>query len=540
MEIDAIRALREDDVRSALQILAACFGIAKDTFGSDSVRAARAAASYGFVLLHSKQFQKSQSMLNDAVVVLQRDLGGENKEVLVCKSAWARALVGIGDLKHAEEIIIDCLDACERSLGLNDNFSVKILRQLGQLYSSTDVKLHTARELFQECFSHACAQLQCSMVNASPESTNSEYFEVLDDLVGVFVKLNDLESAQVVLQEANETLLKLYGRSHWSTLKAASRWANVLVLMGSPQKALPLFEHVLYVRSTTLGSASHATVCAAEDLAHAYEMLSQFDDAEMLLRLSVIQRRAARQFSPSEFVSSLLRLALIMQKGGKFECAVLCFLECLEERSRQPYSLEERSRQPHSRDCVEIIAAENAGFCFMKMGLGQRARIMLSYCVQLLRMPNVLTEAAVKQHMRVCLSNLGVVSASEGNLSEAEINFQACVLLNSSEQTAEDAVHIDFADAAWNLAVVYHKSGKVSQSESFFVKCIQAYEQSQDFAKASDAKYSLALLYRWVFALCERSMLSQAHFCRDMGQVKKAEEALLQVTRLCCLVQANL
>ncbi len=533
MEMDATQALRADDVHSALQILAACFGIAKDTFGSDSVRAARAAASYGFVLLHSKQFQKSQDTLNDAVVVLQRDLGGDNKEVLVCKCAWARALLGTGDLKHAEEILIDCLDACERTLGLDDSFSAKILRQLGQLYSSTDDKLQTARQLFQECFSHASAQLQYSMVNASSERANLEYFEVLDDLVSVFVKLNDLESAKIVLQQANESHLKLFGRSHWCTLEATSRLANVFVLMRSPQKALPLFEHVLYVRSTTLGSTSHATLCAAEDLAHAYEMMSQFDVAEMLLRLSVIQRREARQISPSEFVSSLLRLALILQKGGKFESAVLCFLECLEERSGQPYS----------RDCVEIIAAENAGFCFMKMGLGQRARIMLSYCVQLLRMSNALTEAAVKQHMRVCLSNLGVVSASEGNLSEAEINFQACVLLNSSGQTAEDAVHSDFADAAWNLAVVYHKSGKFSQSESFFVKCIQAYEQSQDFAKASDAKYSLALLYRWVFCFlqfCGRSIRSHARLRRDMGQVKKAEEALLQVTTSCSLVQANL
>lgn len=534
MEMDATQALRANDVHGALQILAACFGIAKDAFGSDSVRAARAAASYGFVLLHSKQFQKSREMLNDAVVVLQRDLGGDNKEVLVCKCAWARALLGAGDLKHAEEILIDCLDASERSLGLDDDFSVKILRQLGQLYSSNDAELQTARQLFQECFSHASAQLQDSIMNSSSERAKLEYFEILDDLVSVFVKLNDLESAKNVLQQANESHLKMYGRSHWCTLEAKSRLANVFVLMRSPQKALPLLEHVLYVRSTTLGSTSHATLCAAEDLAHAYEMLSQFDISEMLLRLSVIQRRESRQISPSEFVSSLLRLALILQKGGQFEAAVLCFLECLEERSRQPYS----------RDCVtvEIIAAENAGFCFMKMGLGQRARIMLSYCVRLLRMSNALPDADVKQHMRACLSNLGVVSASEGNLSDAEINFQACVLLNSSGQTTEDAVHSDFADAAWNLAVVYHKSGKFSQSESFFVKCIQAYEQCQDFVKASDAKYSLALLYRWAFCFlqfCGRSIRSHARRRRDMGQVKKAEEALLQVTTSCSLVQAN-
>jgi tetratricopeptide (TPR) repeat protein len=496
LEVLGTQALRADDVHGALHALAACFEIAKDIFGPDSMPAARAAASYGFVLLHSKQFQMSQVLLHEAVIILQRNLGRGNKEVLVCISALARSLVGIGDLRHAEETLCDCLDQCELSLGLHDKFSLKIMWQLGQLYSMIDGKLQTARKLLQECFSHSSNELHHLMAEPlfPDDSTDSEYFEVLDDLVNILVKLDEMEFAEMILQQAYESHIKRYGCSHASTLEATSRLARALVLMGNALKAVPLFEHVLYTQSMVLGSTSHATLRAAEDLASAHEALSQFYVAELLLSFSVIHKRTSPLHSSSEFSAILVRLALTLQKAGKYESALLCFLEILEGKSSNTASYH----------CVAVTAAENAGFCFMKMGIWQRARLMFSYCVQAYQItPNshLVTQGTVQQHMRFCLSNLGIVSVSEGNLAEAEQNFMACLSLNLSGLSTEKAVDDGVADVSWNLAIVYQASGKFSQSESLFLKCIEAHERVQDFCKALDAKHSLALLYWWVLCV---------------------------------------
>ena len=139
-------------------------------------------------------------------------------------------------------------------------------------------------------------------------------------------------------------------------------------------------------------------------------------------------------------------------------------------------------------DSIAFKAAEHAGFCMMKIGLLHQARIMYGHCLQVLRSSSV----AVKGRL---LTNLGIVAALEGNLSDAEASFIACLSAHSSSITTEDAVHTEYVDAAWNLAILYQKQKKFSQAESLFLMCIQKHEQRKDTAKVMGAKHSLALLH---------------------------------------------
>jgi tetratricopeptide (TPR) repeat protein len=497
LEADASEALKANDVVSAIQSLAAAFEIAKDTFGSDSVPAARVAVSYGSILLLSEQYQMSILLLRQAVEVLQQNLGRCSKETLVSRAALARALVGKGDLNHAEDILLNCLDQCESSFGLSDRFSMNFVLQLGRLYSMTDCKLQTSRELLQECFWHASVELQDlrgsskNLCSASFHSMESEFFEILDDLVNVLVRLDDPESAELLLQQAFESHIELYGSSHASSLELISRLATFFVSFIKPQKALPLLRHLLDTKMSVCDFRS--TLRAAEDLACVYETMSDPNVAEMLLSFCVTHHRAARKFSPSDFSSCLWRYALVLQKSGKFESALLCFLECLECGSSVF----------DSKYCVS--AAENAGICMMKMGLWRCARLMFSYCVEVLTISKVATESIVNQHMCFCLSNLGIVAACDGDLCDAKKLFMACISLNSTKDSSGDAVELELAECSRNLAIVCQKSGNFSESESFFLKCIEVCEQCKDFSKSLDAQYSLALL-RWL-VLCLVAML---------------------------------
>ena len=487
MEVHASQSLRDDDVDGAIKTLGACFEVAKDTFGSDSTDAARAAASYGCVLLQVQEFRRAQELLQKAAVVLQRELGWWSKEGLVSVSALARACVGVGDVKTAEVLLIDCLDRCERALGLNDDFSMKIVLQLGKLYCMTDSKLHTARDLLQEYLSHTSHVHQHLNGGVFSESRDWELLDGLDNLVNVLVKLKDVQAAEHVLQKAMEIRIQLYGSSHLSTLEVASRLANFFVSTDDPQQAVPYLEHVLDARSKSLGSAAHASLCAAEELAAAHEALSQLGHAQLLLTLCLTQRRAVDGAANPDCMAGVMRLGLILQKAGKYEAALQCFLEYLDMESS---------------DFVfygfpAYTAAESAGFCMMKMGHWERARIMFKACVQALCTSTDALEGAVKQRMFFCLNSLGFVAASEGNFEEAEMHFDACLSLGSPANATGDVSDLEFADAAWNFAVMCQSSGKFPKSESLLLQCVQVLERGNNcVAKALDAKHSLALLYR--------------------------------------------
>ena len=478
LENDAVLALRAHDMSGALRILAACHDVSKDTFGLHSISAARAAASYGCVLLKAKQFDKSQVLLREAILILRQDLSLGSIEVLFCEFALARALVGIGDFKHAEEILLDCLDQYERSVGSCDCFYMKVVLQLGRLYSMIGTKLQTARALLQECMSRASEFRQNLMAESCSEDTEFEYLEIIGDIAHVLLELNDIETAEGFLTQTMEYHIQCYGRSHLSTMEATSRLAKFFVMNKKPQQALPLLQYVLDMRTKKLGSLSHATLCAAEDLSGAYEALSRVDLADVLLTLCVMQRRAAGTLVSSDLSACLMQHALILQKAGKYESALCCFLKCLEEQSSVEVF----------HDSIAFKAAEHAGFCMMKIGLLHQARIMYGHCVQVLRSSSV----AVKGRL---LTNLGIVAALEGNLSDAEASFIACLSAHSSSITTEDAVHTEYVDAAWNLAILYQKQKKFSQAESLFLMCIQKHEQSKDTAKVMGAKHSLALLH---------------------------------------------
>ncbi len=486
LEEDAVQALRADDLQGAVCILAARLEMAKDTFGSQSIPTARASASYGCVLLQMKQFQMSQVLLQQAVVAFQRELGLNSKEALVSMSALAHALVGIGDFQHAEEILIDCLDRCERSFGSHDNFYIKIVLQLGRLYATIDTKLQTARALLQECLSHASEERQ-KFIGEYSEKRHFEYLDISDDLAHVLVKLRDLNAAEACLQEAIQFNIQHYGSSHVSVLEATSRLANFFASINQPQQALPLLQDMLEVRLRKLGSASHATLCNAEDLSGVYESLSQFDYADVLSSLCFMQRRADHTSAPSHLISHLMRRALVLQQAGKFESALMCFLEYLDRKS----SVADTS------DSVAFKAALHAGFCMIKIGLLEHAHIMLNYCMQMLNNARIAFEGSVDRHKYFCHSNLGIVAASEGRFSDAEEHFVACLSLQSS---TADTFYIERVDILWNLAIVYRRAGKFSQSESFFKECIQAHEQNKDSAHLIAAKHSLALLHWLVFS----------------------------------------
>jgi tetratricopeptide (TPR) repeat protein len=478
LENDAILALQAGDTFGALSILAAYHEISKDTFGLQSISAARAAASYGCILLKTKQFHKAQVLLREAILILRQDLGLCSMEVLVCESAFARALVGIGRFKNAEELLINCLDRYERSVGLHDYFYIKIVLQLCRLYSMTGSKLQTARALAQECLSYAFEYRQNLMVQSCSVDTQSEYLDILDDITHALLKFSDVETAETFLKQTMNHHIQHDGRSHIYTLEATLQLAKFFVKIQKPQQALPLLQFVLEMRSNKLGSFSHATLCAAEDLASAYEALCQVDLADLLLTLSVLQRRAAGTMAPSDLSAYLMQRALILQKAGKYESALCCFLECLEHQSSVNVT----------HDSIAFKAAEHAAFCMLKIGHLQQARMMYSHCLRALR------DSSLDARLSL-LTNFGIVAALQGNISEAETCFIACLSAHSSSDATEHADRNEYIDAAWNLAILSQKQENFSQAESLFMFCIQKYEQIKDVAKQMGAKHSLALLH---------------------------------------------
>ncbi len=481
LEDAAFQALRADDIEGALPILASRYEMTKDSFGLHCVSTARAAASYGCVLLQMKQFQTSHGILQQAVGILQQKLGPSSKEALVSASAFAKALVGIGDFQHAEEILINCLDECDRSCS-DDNLYMTFVLQLGCLFSTIDSKLQLARALLQECLSYFLKKPQQKELS---EDRNFKCLDTLDNLADVLVKLNDLNAAETCLQQAVKFSIQLYGSSHESTIQASSRLANFFVQINKPQEALPLLQYVLDMRFKQLGSKSHEALCTAEDLSGVYQSLLHLYFADVLLSLSITQRNSASTSAPSDLVSILMRRAIVLQQAGKYESALRCFLECLERQCNDA----------DQYDSVAFKAAEHSGFCMMKIGLLQHARVMFSHCMQVLNKSRTNSNGAVDRHKYFCLGNLGTVAASEGRFSDAENHFVACLSFLSSSTSTEDAIHVDHADVTWNLAIVYQKAGKFLQAESLLLKCIQTHELNNDTSKLMCAKHSLALLY---------------------------------------------
>ena len=491
MEVRAAQLLQDDDVHGAVHALGVCFQIAEDAFGRDSTAAARAAASYGCALLKVPQFERAQEVLQAAAVVLQRELGWRSKESLVCVCALARACVGVGDVASAEVLLLDCLDRCEREIGLNDDLTMKIVLQLGKFYCLSDSKLHTARQLLQEYVAHV-THAQQQVQGTVADSREWELLDGLDELVKVLVKLQDVQAAEDMLQTAMKSRVQLHGSSHSSALEVMHRLANFYVSIQRPQQAVPHLHHVLDARSKTLGSAAHASLCAAEDLAAAYEALSQLDHAELLLSLCLMQRRVMHGATHPDCLAGLVRLALVLQKAGKFEAAVQCLLEYLDRNSSQAVVY----------GSAAYTAAESAGFCMMKMGQWERARIVFDCCVHALRTSNIAAEAAVKQHLCFCLNSLGIIAASEGDLEAAESSFESCLRVGAPAHVAASASDLECSDAALNLAVVCQRSGKFSKSEALLLKRLRALERGSNgrAAEALGTKRSLALLYR--FTVC--------------------------------------
>jgi tetratricopeptide (TPR) repeat protein len=403
LEACAAQLLQADDFEGASHTLSTCFRIAEDAFGSDSLPAASAALSYGCLLLQSEQFETSQALLQQALVTLQQSLDSKCGAVLVALAALARAHVGLGDLKAAEGVFLDCLDRCERSLGFGHRFSAVITLQLGQLYCMIEDMWHTARELLQDSFAHACTILHQRDEHYSPQFMEYYVSESLESLLSVLLKLEDLESAEVVLQKAVDSKVRLYGATHSSTVEAASQLGQLYLLNGKPELSSQLLEHVLMVRVSKLGCSTLSTFFAAENLARAYVAASQCDLAELLLSLCATQWRRQSEFLPREFRSGQMLLALLLQQRGKFEAAFRCYLEFLEGEASSAVVC----------GSAAVTAAENASVCMWNMGLSHGSSIMFEDCLRALKASSSVLEGADRQRKNFYLRNLGLATAFE-------------------------------------------------------------------------------------------------------------------------------
>jgi tetratricopeptide (TPR) repeat protein len=147
---------------------------------------------------------------------MQRVLGPEDPETLVCMEGWASALTALGDAKRLE--VFQKLVAVQKDvLGINNPDTLLSMSGLAWVYYQHGM-LQEARDLYQD------------VMEAQTKLLKRDHVDTLDSLCGqawVYASLHEKEAALEMFEEVLQLQIRVLGADHYTTLETREKTVKV-------------------------------------------------------------------------------------------------------------------------------------------------------------------------------------------------------------------------------------------------------------------------------------------------------------------------
>ncbi len=158
---------------------------------------------------------------------------------------------------------------------------------------------------------------------------------VLQQLAGVYQRIEDYEQAEALCRESLDILERLWGRGHPEMSTGMMSLAELRRLKGHFEEAEELYRQALAIRTTALGE--HHPDCAVimNNLAALYHQTDRLREAEGHYEKACCILRAASAEGLPQLLRSLANLALLHRQKGNLEASEALHQEMEQLRRRR-------------------------------------------------------------------------------------------------------------------------------------------------------------------------------------------------------------
>lgn len=414
-----------------------------------------------FAWLHqSGQMQAALNIASQALAMASSNLPEFHPLISESLSNMAAAYYGVGNLRAAEQTLLQLIPLRRRMYGSQHVGVAASLNSLGAVYV-------TMGDNAKAMPIHREEQQILLTVDWRQDPALTSY--LLNDLASHYRDIGDLVTSEQLLLRALEIRRAYLGEEHQDVAQILNNLGVVYRAMGRLVEAEPLLERSLELWRNTVGEEDPGFANTLNSLAILFEEKRDYSKAEMYLREAVeILEETVGEEDP-EFATSLANQAMMLTFMGNFKKAEPLHIKALEIRRR-------------------VIGKQHPDFANSLSNLATHYSMTkrVKEAEPLLREALEIRGASLgKEHPRYAstLTNLASVLVSLKKYTEAEQLYQQALKIRRDVLGAE---HSYVATILGDLSTLYAATGQKSDA----IKLIEQAMQIDD--KLSGQVFSLS------------------------------------------------
>jgi serine/threonine protein kinase len=297
--------------------------IAADLAGEPEVQASLL-STMGTVYGRLGLYQSAEPLLDRAIEIRGRLLGGENIDTLRSMSALANVYELEGRYGDAEKLDRVVLAARERLLGVDNPDTLTTKNDLG-IAVERQARYDEAETLFREVLDARRRTL--------PKDHN-DLFTSLDCVASVYGHRGRYPEAERLYLEEVEGRTRVQGEDHPATLWAMNNLGGTYQAQGRYEDAERYHRKILEIRLRVLGRDHPRTAASMANLSQALLALGRLPEAEALVRDALdINRRVLGPNHKNTF-ESMDELADVYTASKRYDEAEKLYDEALDAQTR--------------------------------------------------------------------------------------------------------------------------------------------------------------------------------------------------------------
>ncbi|KAK8002093.1 hypothetical protein PG991_014315 [Apiospora marii] len=280
----------------------------------------KASLAHTLMDIDGSYWTEADELSSDAVDESTRTLGKQHPITIDCICNRMMVLL---EMDRVDEVIDLGLPACEIARGAltpSHDLTSSIIHTLGMAYIKRE-DYNRAQSLLEEAL-----KIRLEMLGPSHSSS----LESQLTLASCFASQDDLQRARIMEKETLDTSLKYLGPSNPKTISCMLNLANTCWGLEQYLDAKCLETQALELAKTHLGETHSNTLVAMTHLAATLSSMSQLDDALQLAEPAFQLSREHKGKAHSHTIGAMMQVAEIYAAQGKNLKAVDMYREAIE------------------------------------------------------------------------------------------------------------------------------------------------------------------------------------------------------------------
>ena len=310
----------------------------------------------GTVLRAMGDYQETESILRDALVIQRRLLGDEHLDVAAIQNNLGVLLRILGEYTEAEILYREALSTRQKLLGDEHPDVATSMNNLGLLlhymdeYAEAEILLREALAIQRNLLGDVHLDVGASLNN-----------------LGMLLRATgNFTAAEPMYREALEIFQSLVGEEHPHVATLMDNLAVLLEAMGELDEAESLYRKSLAMRQHLLGNEHPAIAGSLNNLGVMLRRMGDFESAEPMLAGALAIQRKIRNSDHPHLAISLSNLGALYREMGDYVAAEPLFIESLD-----------MLRRLFGDEHVEVAKVlKNKGMLFREMGNYEKAELL--------------------------------------------------------------------------------------------------------------------------------------------------------------------